>query len=164
MHNVTSCDEHGRVLWVALVTRLLQQGFCPVSNKTWKCCSRWELYNGAQSQVLSGNRCTNPSTCSETLRFDFCFIIMCNASYVVRRDKRMILATLHYIWSYDKVARSKIEATKSFLDLLIELWTNANRIQLELRLEQLTWLSSQEYQLFKTVPHAILGCILLSTY
>ena len=80
---------------------------------------------------------------------------MCEASYVVRRDKCTILATLHYVQSYDKVARSTIEAMKRFLDLLIELWTNANRTQLELRLEQLTWSSSQESQLFKTVPHAM---------
>ena len=80
---------------------------------------------------------------------------MCDASYVVRHNKCTILATLYYVQSYDKVARSTIEAMKRFLDLLIELWTNANRIQLEIRLEQLTWSSSQESQLFKTVPHAM---------
>ena len=78
-------------------------------------------------------------------------------SYVVRRTSRQThdISYLTYVRSYDKVARSTIEAIKINSDLLIELWVDANRIQLELRSEQLTWSSSQESQLFKTVPNAI---------
>ena len=82
---------------------------------------------------------------------------MCDASYVVRHTSRQThdISYLTYVQSYDKVARSTIEAIKINSDLLIELWVDANRIQLELRSEQLTWSSSQESQLFKTVPNAI---------
>ena len=82
---------------------------------------------------------------------------MCDASYVVRRTSRQTrdISYLTYVQSYDKVARSTIEAIKMNSNLLIELWVDANRILLELRSEQLTWSSNQESQLFKTVPNAI---------
>ena len=65
---------------------------------------------------------------------------MCDASCVVRRTLRQThdISYLTYVRSYDKVARSTIEAIKINSDLLIELWVDANRIQLELRSEQLT--------------------------
>jgi len=82
---------------------------------------------------------------------------MCDAPYVVCRASRQThdISYLAFVQSYDKVARSTIEAIKINSDLLIELWVAANHIQLELHSEQLTWSSSQESQLFKTVPHAI---------
>ena len=82
---------------------------------------------------------------------------MCDVSYVVHRTSRQTddISYLTYVRSYDKVARSTIEAIKINSDLLIELWVDINRIQLELRSEQLIWSSSQESQLFKTVPNAI---------
>ena len=139
------------------MSRLLQQGFHPDSNNTRRSCSNWELYNGAQSQLWIGNHCTNPFTCFCALRFVFSIVLMCDASYVVRRTSRQThdISYPTYVRSYDKVAQSTIEAIKINSDLLIELWVDANRIQLKLRSKQLTWSSSQESQLFKTVPNAI---------
>ena len=82
---------------------------------------------------------------------------MCDRSYVVHRTLGQThnISYLTYVRSYDKVARSTIEAIKINSDLLIEIWVDANHIQLKLCSEQLTWSSSQESQLFKTVPNAI---------
>ena len=94
-----------------------------------------------------------------------CILNCCDVWCVVRctsyRTSRQThdISYLTYVRSYDKVARSTIEAIKINSDLLIELWVDANRIQLKLRSEQLTWSSSQESQLFKTVPNAIWGTI-----
>jgi len=70
-HHVSLCVEQDWVLRLELVSRLLQQVFHPVLNKTRKSCSRWELYNGAQSQFWTGNHCTNPFTWFEANQIDF---------------------------------------------------------------------------------------------
>ena len=92
------------------MSRLLQKGSHPVSKNTRKCCPKRGLYQGAQSKLRIGNHCTNPITYFCALRFVFSIVLMCDASYVVRRTSRQTydISYLTYVRSYDKVARSTI--------------------------------------------------------
>ena len=106
------------------MSRLLQQGFLLDSNNTRKCYSNWELYNWAQSGLWIGNHCTNPFTQSWAWGpwFVIWIVLMCDASYVVRRTSRQThdISYLTYVRSYDKVAWSTIEAMRINSDLLNE--------------------------------------------
>ena len=59
---------------------------------------------------MIGNHCANQFTCYCALRFVFSIVVMCDASYVVRRTSRQThdISYLTYVRSYDKVARSTI--------------------------------------------------------
>ena len=59
---------------------------------------------------MIGNHCANQFTCFCALRFVFSIVVMCDASYVVRRTSRQThdISYLTYVRSYDKVARSTI--------------------------------------------------------
>ena len=63
---------------------------------------------GGAVRSVDGNHCTNPFTCFCALRFVFSIVLMCDASYVVRRTLQQThdISYLTYVRSYDKVARS----------------------------------------------------------